>query len=248
MVRILGPGPFKVRGARWIASLPWSLAGDPVALLQGWNACTTQSACELRKKSPLTVGGDPHRTRRDQADRGQAPGLVTYPSLRRRPLGSQESPLPLFSPACLLFILFPFSFVAPACLLPLPCVCPGRYLTSSGRFQSILGERARAGLGRTWSSRFSPRPSEVGEGCWGQGLRGAPMDLVVAWLPLDQQGLGYDHDRMAAALRFYSAKSRLGGSTRDIGGVFVCRTKGRRALRQPRGRPAAGTRSEAQPD
>lgn len=153
------------------------------------------------------------------------------------------SPLPASS-----LIPFPFSFVAPACLLPLPSVCPGPYLTSSGRFQSILGEWARAGLGRAWSSRFSLHPSEVGEVCWGKGLRGAAVEgLVVAWLPLDQQGLGYDHDRMAAALRFYSAKSRLGGSTRDIGGVFVCHTEGMGALHQPRGRPAAGTRSEAQP-
>lgn len=115
MVGILGPGPFKVRGACFHPVPPPLQAYVPG---QG----PRYSSARLRhhrphpgpmRKDPF-VSGDSGPARRDRADRSWDPGLVTYPSPCKRfllPRVAFDSFLPSLFPSLLLSSFFCFFLV-----------------------------------------------------------------------------------------------------------------------------------------
>lgn len=81
VVGILGPGPFKVRGAHFHPEPLLLLARAYAVLLQSQDSISPNPGQEIRK-DPF-ASEDSGQARRSKADRGWDPGLVTYPSLFR---------------------------------------------------------------------------------------------------------------------------------------------------------------------
>lgn len=213
MVGILGPGPFKVRGARfhpgppplqacsWPGTPPFCEDGPPPTPVRGRRSGKISLPVETQAK----LGGSGRKGARILAL------SLTYPSLCKLPSAPRTFAFSSFLPPSFPFfsVLYSFlpSFLPFLFFFYVRVLCIQFSISTSSPPQLFFLEGSRAGLGEpcVWGGVFFCAPQvEVGI-CWGRARVGAAVEGCGSGLgvPLHRQGLGYDHDRMAAALRSY---------------------------------------------